>query len=119
MLALVGEATDEDTLKLARIERASVPATVLPDDAANGALTGKSVGEVERRGSGAFFVVQIDRPGALRGGTYQAAQSITHPGEDVTIEPDDAVLLVVRGSRLAVGALFSMPATRIRSGRGA
>ena len=56
---------------------------------------------------------------ALRGGTYQAAQSITHPGEDVTIEPDDAVLLVVRGSRLAVGALFSMPATRIRSGRGA
>ncbi|MBC7492817.1 MAG: hypothetical protein H7241_10295 [Novosphingobium sp.] len=56
---------------------------------------------------------------ALRGGTYQAAQSITHPGEDVTIEPDGAVLLVVRGSRLAVGALFSMPATRIRSGRGA
>ena len=34
MLALVGEATDEDTLKLARIERASALATVLPDDAA-------------------------------------------------------------------------------------
>ena len=64
MLALVGEATDEDTLKLARIERASALATVLPDDAANGALKGKSVGEVERRGSGAFFVVQIDRPPA-------------------------------------------------------
>jgi voltage-gated potassium channel len=208
MLVLLGEATDEETLKLARIERASVLATVLPDDAANvfitlsarslnpgieiiargeapttenklfhagadkvvlpthigaerivemilypatvsvvagspemaarkralqdlgldleavtasanGALTGKSVGEAERRGSGAFFVVQIDRPGGVRGGTYQAAQSITHPGEDVTIEPDDAVLLVVRGSRLAVGALFTMPATRMRSGRGA
>lgn len=206
MLALVGEATDEDTLKLARIGCASVLATVLPDDAANvfitlsarslnptieiiargeapttenklfhagadkvvlpthigaerivemilypatvsmvagspemaarkralqdlgldlevvtananGTLTGQTVGEAERRGSGAFFVVQIDRPGAVRGGTYQSAQSITHPGEDVTIEPDDAVLLVVRGSRLAVGALFTMPATPIRSGR--
>ena len=208
MLALVGEATDEETLKLARIDRANVLATVLPDDAANvfitlsarslnpdieiiargeapttenklfhagadkvvlpthigaerivemilypgtvsvvtgspemaerkralqdlgldlevvtvtanGAFTGHSVGEAERRGSGAFFVVQIDRPGGVRGGTYQAAQSITHPGEDVTIEPDDAVLLVVRGSRLAVGAMFTMPATFVRSGRGA
>lgn len=207
MLALVGEATDEDTLKLARIDRAKVLATVLPDDAANvfitlsarslnpdleiiargeapttenklfhagadrvvlpthigaerivemilypatvsvvtgsaemaarkralqdlgldlevvtatanGALTGHTVGEAERRGAGAFFVVQIDRPGGVKGGTYQPAQSITHPGEDVTIEPDDALLLVVRGSRLAVGALFTTPATPMRTGRG-
>ena len=204
MLCLVGEATDEETLKLAGIDKARVLATVLPDDAANvfitlsarslhrgleiiargeapttenklfhagadkvvlpthigaermvemilypsttsvisdsvemaarkralqdlgldlevvtattrGALTGLTVGEAERRGSGAFFVVQIDRPASAKGG----AQSIAHPGEDVTIEPDDALLLVVRGSRLAVGALFTTPATRVRTGRGA
>ena len=201
LLCIVGEATDEDTLKLAGVDKARVLATVLPDDAANvfitlsarslnpgleiiargeapttenklfhagadkvvlpthigaerivelilypstvnmihdstemaarkralqdlgldlevvtatdkGALTGLTVGEAERRGSGAFFVVQIDRKAGEPG-----AQSITHPGEDVTIEAQDAVLLVVRGSRLAVGAMFTMPATFIRSGR--
>lgn len=196
LLCIVGEATDEEVLKLAGVDKARVLATVLPDDAANvfitlsarslnprleiiargeapttenklfhagadkvvlpthigaerivelilfpatvnmikdsaemaarkralqdlgldlevviaaenGALTGLTVGEAERRASGAFFVVQIDRKNGL---------SITHPGEDVTIEPDDAALLVVRGSRLAVGAMFTMP-TFIRSGR--
>jgi trk system potassium uptake protein TrkA/voltage-gated potassium channel len=175
-LVLVGEATHEDTLKEAGIQRARVLASVLPDDAANvfitlsarslspavqiiargeapstesklfhagadkvvlpthigaeritelilfpatdhvmqnakhmsdtrrflhdlgldvevvtaaagGALTGSSVGEAERRGAGAFFIVQIDRA---------SGQSIQHPGEDVNIEPGDTLVLVVR-----------------------
>jgi trk system potassium uptake protein TrkA/voltage-gated potassium channel len=36
-----------------------------------GALTGASVGEAERRGNGAFFIVQIDRA---------HGQQIAHPG---------------------------------------
>ncbi len=73
-----------------------------------GALTGVTVGEAERRGNGAFFVVQIDRDGG---------QSIQHPGEDVRIEPGDLILLVVRGSRLAAGAIFNAPARPQRHGR--
>jgi trk system potassium uptake protein TrkA/voltage-gated potassium channel len=197
-LTLVGEATHEETLKLAGIAHASVLATVLPDDAANvfitlsarnlnpkvriiargeepttesklfhagadkvvlpthigaeritelilypatetaladtdamagvkrnlhdfgldlevvtlgekGGLIGESVGEAERRGNGAFFVVQIDRAGG---------QSIRHPGEDVKIEAGDTVLLVVRGSRLSAGAVFNAPLRPARRGPG-
>lgn len=74
----------------------------------NGALTGATVGEAERRGKGAFFIVQIDRANG---------QSILHPGEDLKLEPGDNVVLVVRGSRVAAGAIFSMPAGRIKVGR--
>ncbi len=196
-LTLLGEATNEDTLKTAGIVRARVLACVLPDDAANvfitlsarnlnpavqiiargeapstesklfhagadkvvlpthigaeritelilfpatesmlgdirevgsikrnlndfgldlevvtagerGALTGQTVGEAERRGNGAFFIVQIDRAGG---------QSIQHPGEDVRIEPGDLILLVVRGSRLSAGAIFNAPQRPQRHGR--
>ena len=72
-----------------------------------GALTGLTVGEAERRGNGAFFIVQIDRVGG---------QSIQHPGQDVRIEPGDLILLVVRGSRLSAGAIFNAP-QRPRHGR--
>jgi voltage-gated potassium channel len=75
---------------------------------ANGALTGETVGEAEQRGQGAFFVVQIDRANG---------QSIVHPGETVRIESGDTVVLVVRGSRVAAGAIFSTPRGRIRVGR--
>lgn len=197
-LAIVGEATEEETLFQAGVERARVLATVLPDDAANvfitlsarslnatieiiargeapstesklyhagankvvlpthigaermvelilypatdtliaqsesrvemrrrlrelglelevvtsvgkGALTGETVAEAERRGKGAFFIVQIDRVGG---------QSIAHPGDNVRIEAGDTILLVVRGSRLPAGAIFSVPGPRQRSGRG-
>lgn len=196
-LCMVGEATHEDTLKQAGVQRARVLATVLPDDAANvfitlsarslnagiqiiargeapttesklfhagadkvvlpthigaeritelilypatdqvmqdvgrmgdvkrklhdfgldlevvtavehGALTGDTVGEAERRGNGAFFVVQIDRTGG---------QSILHPGEDVKIEAGDTIMLVVRGSRLSAGAIFSTPSRPVKHGR--
>lgn len=197
-LAVVADATDEQTLKQVGIDRAAVLATVLPDDAANvfitlsarnlqpsieiiargeapttesklfhagadkvvlpthigaerivelilyprtstvmtssarmtdmkrglhefgldlevvtavehGALTGETVGEAERRANGAFFVVQVDRAGG---------QSIEHPGEDLKIEAGDTILLVVRGSRLSAGAMFSEPARPVKVGRG-
>ncbi len=76
--------------------------------AAGGALTGGTVGEAERRGQSAFFIVQIDRANG---------QSIQHPGEDVGIEPGDAVMLVMRGSRLAAGAIFAAPARPVKHGR--
>lgn len=73
-----------------------------------GALTGVSVGEAERHGNGAFFIVQIDRVGG---------QSIQHPGEDVRIEPGDLIVLVVRGSRLSAGAIFNAQKRPQRHGR--
>jgi voltage-gated potassium channel len=75
---------------------------------ANGALTGATVGDAERRSNGSFFVVQIDRPGG---------QSFVHPGEDVKIEAEDTVVLVVRGSKVAAGAIFAEPKAPIRVGR--
>ena len=75
---------------------------------ADSALTGETVGEAERRGNGAFFVVQIDRT---------SGQSIQHPGEDVTLEQGDKVMLVVRGSRLSAGAVFSAAKAPVRHGR--
>jgi trk system potassium uptake protein TrkA/voltage-gated potassium channel len=74
-----------------------------------GALTGRTVGEAEKRGDGAFFIVQIDRPGGL---------CIRHPGENVRIEPDDRLLLVLRGTRVAAGGVFAAPRAPVRIGRG-
>ena len=79
-------------------------ATVVADSA----MTGETVGEAERRGQGAFFIVQVDRANG---------QSILHPGEDVRIESNDKVVIVVRGSRVSAGAIFSTPRGRIRAGR--
>ncbi|MDB5686660.1 MAG: potassium channel protein [Rhizorhabdus sp.] len=76
--------------------------------APKGAMTGETVGEAERRGRGAFFIVQIDRAGG---------QTILHPGEDVRIEAGDSVILVVRGSRVSAGAIFSVAAGPIKVGR--
>jgi Trk K+ transport system NAD-binding subunit len=74
----------------------------------NGAMTGETIGEAERRGQGAFFVIQIDRANGQR---------ILHPGEDVRIEAGDHVVLIVRGSRVSAGAVFSSPRGRVRVGR--
>lgn len=76
---------------------------------ATGALTGATVGEAERRGDGAFFVIQIERPNG---------PSIRHPGENVRIEADDKLVLVMRGSRVAAGGIFAMPKEPMRVGRG-
>jgi len=73
-----------------------------------GALTGATVGEAERRGNGSFFIVQIDRADGL---------SFVHPGEDMRIEPGDTVVLVLRNSRVSGGAIFAAPRQPFRAGR--
>jgi len=76
---------------------------------ASGALTGASVAEAERRGNGNFFIVQIDRPGG---------QSYVHPSGDIRIEADDTVVLVLRGNKVAAGAIFTAPRAAVKVGRG-
>ncbi|MCJ2186605.1 potassium channel family protein [Novosphingobium beihaiensis] len=71
-------------------------------------LAGATVAEAERRGAGAFFLVQIDRPNG---------QSYVHPSEDVKIEAGDTVVLVLRGTRVTAGSIFSEPRQAIKLGR--
>ncbi len=80
----------------------------------NSALAGETVAEAERRGRSGFFIVQIDR--AATGGGEP--QSFVHPGEDVKIEAGDTLVLVIRGSRVAAGAVFNTPRTQGPVGRG-
>jgi|KBSSwiStaDraftv2_1062776.scaffolds.fasta_scaffold12359_2 voltage-gated potassium channel len=79
----------------------------------NASLAGETVGEAERRGRGSFFVVQLDRSSGPNGG-----QSFVHPGEDVRIEAGDTLVLVIRGSRVAAGAVFNTPRGHAPVGRG-
>jgi voltage-gated potassium channel len=76
-------------------------------------LAGQTVGEAERLGCGSFFIVQLDR-----GSAAGAGQSFVHPGEDVRIEAGDTVVLVIRGSRVAAGAVFNTPRPPAPVGRG-
>ena len=81
-------------------------AVTIPKD---GALTGATVGEAERRANGSFYIVQIDRPNG---------QSYLRPGEDVRIEADDTVVMVMRGNKVSAGAIFESPKEPMRVGRG-
>lgn len=81
---------------------------------AHSALAGEAVAEAERRGRGGFFIVQIDRAGGLEGG----GQSFVHPGDDVKIEAGDSLVLVIRGSRVAAGAVFNAARQAGPVGRG-
>jgi voltage-gated potassium channel len=65
------------------------------------AMIGRTVGDAEEQGNGAFFIVQIDRA---------SGQSILHPGEDIRIDTGDNIVLVVRGSRVSAGAIFAVGA---------
>ena len=77
----------------------------VPDSA--GAV-GQGVGDLEQRGRGAFFIIQLDR---------KSGQTITRPGAEVKIEPGDGVLIVARGQLAAVTAIFQSPPERVRAGR--
>lgn len=79
---------------------------VVPD---NSAMIGETVGEAERDSRGAFFIVQLERANG---------PSMLHPAESERIQAGDRVLLVVRGSRVAAGAVFTKPRGRVRTGRG-
>ena len=74
-----------------------------------GALTGLNVGDAERQGGGAFFVVQVEKSNG---------QSIRQPAPETLIEPNDRVVFVVRGNKVAAGALFNRPRAPVRVGRG-
>jgi len=76
--------------------------------ARNSGVVGETVATAERRGGGAFFIVQIDRA---------EGQTIQHPGENVKIEAGDSVVLVVRGSKVTAGSLFSAARGPVRVGR--
>jgi voltage-gated potassium channel len=82
-----------------------IEAVTVPADSA---LAGETVGEAERRAGGAFFIVQIDRPGG---------HSFLHPGEGVWIEAGDTVVLVVRSTKVAAGAIFAAPKKPMKVGR--
>lgn len=84
----------------------AIEAVTIPQ---GGAMTGVTVGEAERRGNGGFFIVQVDRSGG---------QCFEHPDENLRIEADDTVLLVMRGSKIAAGAIFAAPRQPVRVGRG-
>ena len=72
--------------------------------AGNSGMSGLTVGDAERHGQGAYFIVQIDRGNG---------QSLIHPGEDVRIEGGDTVILMVRGNHVAAGAVFSSARGRV------
>jgi voltage-gated potassium channel Kch len=78
----------------------------VPDDSS---AVGQTVGEMEKRGRGTFFAVQLDR----RNGDI-----VTRPSSDVKIEGGDGLLVVARGDAGALTALFQSPAERVRAGRG-
>lgn len=75
---------------------------------ADGMLTDLSVADAERGGSGAFFIVQIDKA---------SGQTILHPGPDIMVEAGDTLVLVVRAGRVATGTKFSTPRGPLRVGR--
>lgn len=72
-----------------------------------GALTGLSVGEIESRALGQFFVVQLNR---------RQGDAITAPAKDIEVEAGDGVVIVGRGGQ-ALRALFDAPPERVRAGR--
>lgn len=102
----VSESSDMREMKR-RLHELGLELEVVTADPA-GILTGQTVNEAEQRGRGAFFIVQIERVNG---------QTILHPGEDVRIESGDRVVLVVRGSRVSAGAIFSTPKGHRRTGR--
>ncbi|MBO9499774.1 MAG: potassium channel protein [Novosphingobium sp.] len=74
-----------------------------------GALTGLTIAEAEQRSRGAFFVIHLDRADGT---------SFPHPPETEIVGPGDTVVLVMRGSKVGAGALFSAARQKVRVGRG-
>ena len=70
---------------------------------------GQSVAEMERKGKGAFFIIQIDR---------RTGEVMTRPPGEVLIESGDGVLVVARDDAVALNSYFQSSAERVRAGRG-
>ena len=69
---------------------------------------GASIGDMEQRAKGGFFVVQLDR---------RNGEILTRPPPQTKLEAGDGVLLVTRSELAAITALFQAPAERVRAGR--
>jgi Trk K+ transport system NAD-binding subunit len=72
------------------------------------AAIGATVGDIESRARGGFFVVQIDR---------RNGEVITRPPAQTRLEAGDGVLIVTRPEATAIAALFQAPAAPVRAGR--
>lgn len=73
----------------------------------NTAVVGATIGDLERRAKGAFFVVQIN---------HRDGETITRPGDAVQIGAGDGLVVVGRtGGEL--NAIFSAPPEKVRAGR--
>ena len=81
-----------------------VEVVVVPE---KGALTNLTIEQIETRGHGAFFIVQVNR---------REGDVITGPAKDTRIEPGDGVVVVGRSGQ-AINALFAAPPEKVRAGR--
>ncbi|MFA5955886.1 TrkA family potassium uptake protein [Hyphomicrobium sp.] len=72
-----------------------------------GALTGLTIGEIERKADGRFFIVQLDRPGG---------ETVTTPDPSIRVQAEDGVVVVGRNGQTA-RAMFEAPAEKLRAGR--
>ena len=64
--------------------------------------------DVEQRGRGGFFIVQIDR---------RNGEVMTRPEPDTRIQAGDGVLMVTRAEISTINALFHATAEKVRTGR--
>jgi voltage-gated potassium channel len=71
-----------------------------------GAFTGLTIGEIETRGRGAFFIVQLNR---------RDGDAYTQPDQSLCTEPGDGVVVVGRSGQ-AISALFAAPPENVRAG---
>ncbi|HUO22506.1 MAG TPA: potassium channel protein [Caulobacteraceae bacterium] len=74
----------------------------------NSGAVGQTVGELENKARGGFFIVQLDRHGG---------ETHTRPGPDVKIEAGDGVLIVLRGELANVVNVLKAPSGPVRAGR--
>jgi voltage-gated potassium channel len=72
-----------------------------------GAVTGRSVAEIETLGQGKFFVLQVER---------KDGGHINNPERSLRVQAGDGVVIVGRQSEEA-RALFDAPAKKLRAGR--
>jgi voltage-gated potassium channel Kch len=78
---------------------------VVPD---NAGAVGVTVGDLETRAKGGFFIVQLDR---------RSGDTLTRPAASEKIEAGDGVLIVSRGQAANAASLLKAPAERVRAGR--
>ena len=73
----------------------------------NTAVVGATVGDLERRGKGAFFIVQIN---------HRDGETVTRPAATTLIGAGDGLVVVGRTSG-ELNAIFSAPPEKVRAGR--